>query len=201
MPDLLPFIPQNEGDELEEILCIGYSLNPVVVKQERQEEPSFYLPPMKIEPLVPIPLAPSHTAQESDSESLVGTSSDSSLSKDSFQSKKPRLFPCSVRGCHRTFLTRKEQQNHIQRHSNNFAFRCSVPECVCAYTTQASLNLHTTRIHGEKKYKCSYHDCYAAYALRGDLNQHIKRKHDHTWITPRIRKSRVIRRRRVRHIF
>jgi hypothetical protein len=87
-----------------------------------------------------------------------------------------KTYKCTFPECGKTFITRKEQQNHIARHSSEPRFFCEYPGCSCKYTTKSSLDLHVTRIHGDKKYKCDL--CDERYSVRGDLNQHMKRKHN-----------------------
>jgi len=86
-----------------------------------------------------------------------------------------KTYRCTFPDCGKTFITRKEQQNHIARHSSEPRYFCEYSGCNCKYTTKSSLDLHITRIHGEKKYKCDL--CDERYSVRGDLNQHMKRKH------------------------
>jgi len=86
-----------------------------------------------------------------------------------------KTYRCTFPDCNKTFITRKEQQNHIARHSSEPRFFCEYAGCNCKYTTKSSLDLHVTRIHGEKRYKCDL--CDERYSVRGDLNQHMKRKH------------------------
>jgi hypothetical protein len=86
-----------------------------------------------------------------------------------------KTYRCTFPDCGKTFITRKEQQNHIARHSSEARYYCEYAGCNCKYTTKSSLDLHVTRIHGEKKYKCDM--CDERYSVRGDLNQHLKRKH------------------------
>jgi hypothetical protein len=87
-----------------------------------------------------------------------------------------KTYKCTYFECGKTFITRKEQQNHIARHSSEPKFYCEFPGCSCKYTTKSSLDLHVVRIHGDKKYKCDL--CDERYSVRGDLNQHMKRKHN-----------------------
>lgn len=82
-------------------------------------------------------------------------------------------FECDI--CYRKFITRKELQNHVDRHGNDRKWICTYPSCINAYTTKASLHLHIKRCHSEKIYQCK--NCKNKYALRGDLSQHLKRKH------------------------
>jgi hypothetical protein len=86
-----------------------------------------------------------------------------------------KTYHCTVEDCDKTFITRKEQQNHIARHSAEPRYYCEYSGCNCKYTTKSSLDLHVTRIHGEKRFRCEL--CEERYSVRGDLNQHMKRKH------------------------
>ena len=86
-----------------------------------------------------------------------------------------KTYKCTTPECPKTFITRKEQQNHIARHSAEPRYYCEIAGCNCKYTTKSSLDLHVTRIHGERRYKCDL--CEERYAVKGDLNQHMKRKH------------------------
>jgi len=85
------------------------------------------------------------------------------------------LFDCTEPGCKKTFVTLKEQQNHIARHAGGpKIYTCN--ECNNSYTTKNSLNTHKTRIHGPKRFTCA--DCASTFAFKGDLNQHRRRKHE-----------------------
>jgi len=86
-----------------------------------------------------------------------------------------KTYHCNMEDCDKTFITRKEQQNHIARHSAEPRYYCEYQGCNCKYTTKSSLDLHVTRIHGEKRFRCDL--CEERYSVRGDLNQHMKRKH------------------------
>lgn len=86
-----------------------------------------------------------------------------------------KTYHCTVEDCDKTFITRKEQQNHIARHSAEPRYYCDYQGCTCKYTTKSSLDLHVTRIHAEKRFQCDL--CEERYSVKGDLNQHMKRKH------------------------
>lgn len=86
-----------------------------------------------------------------------------------------KTYHCTMEDCDKTFITRKEQQNHIARHMGEPRYYCEYPGCTCKYTTKSSLDLHMTRIHAEKRFRCD--QCEERYSVKGDLNQHMKRKH------------------------
>ena len=85
-------------------------------------------------------------------------------------------FPCTVKGCTKSYLSQCALNQHTKTHSDiREKFPCTVKGCTKSYLSQQALNQHTKTHSGiREKFPCTVEGCTKSYLSQRALNKHFK---------------------------
>ncbi|CAG2114519.1 unnamed protein product, partial [Medioppia subpectinata] len=87
-------------------------------------------------------------------------------------------FPCGHDGCHKTFKTLKQVDDHRLTHNTVRAYHCPQPGCSYATHVKRYLRHHAvTHLADRPVYRCEEAECQRTFGSQLGLKNHVTREH------------------------
>eukprot|EP00304_Pavlova_gyrans_P009527 CAMPEP_0206051296 /NCGR_PEP_ID=MMETSP1466-20131121/31140_1 /ASSEMBLY_ACC=CAM_ASM_001126 /TAXON_ID=44452 /ORGANISM="Pavlova gyrans, Strain CCMP608" /LENGTH=442 /DNA_ID=CAMNT_0053426421 /DNA_START=1 /DNA_END=1327 /DNA_ORIENTATION=+ len=97
--------------------------------------------------------------------------------------KRGGSYACPVKGCDKTYASKRGLRHHNSAKHRNIKFACPKPGCERAFANRQVLKNHIDRYHdGKPAHKPHVCGCGKKYRSPGELAMHISSEHKHEYV-------------------